>query len=117
MYEQAHDSHDLKTACDFFKEAASYLSSLPPTCFHHAQCWARTLVQYNATSSLTAYHTEIGLLPQLAALYLDLPSRQQILSTKIYSTFVSDAAACAVGLNQYNTAVEFLEVSRSIFWS
>jgi hypothetical protein len=66
---------------------------------------------------LAAYSTAIKLLPQLAALHLDLPSRQQILSTAKGITLSSDAAACAVNFGQYNTAVEFLEASRSVFWS
>jgi hypothetical protein len=69
------------------------------------------------TSALDAYHAAIELLPQLAALHLDLPSRQQILSNSKDSTLALDAASYAVGMNQYNIAVEFLEAGRSIFWS
>jgi hypothetical protein len=66
---------------------------------------------------LAAYRTAIELLPQLAALHLDLPSRQQILATAKGTTLASDAASCAVGMGQYNIAVEFLDTGRSIFWS
>ncbi|KAJ6571256.1 CHAT domain-containing protein [Mycena capillaripes] len=117
LYERTHKSHDLDSACHLFQEAAKYPSSAPLTCFHLAQSWAETVSQYRPTSSLAAYHTAIELLPRLAALHLDLPSRQKILSTKTDSTLASDAATCAVGLSQYNTAVELLEASRSIFWS
>ncbi|KAJ6571258.1 CHAT domain-containing protein [Mycena capillaripes] len=116
-YEWTHESHDLDSACDLFQEAVTYPSSALLTRFHHAQSWAKTVIRYRPTSSLAAYHTAIELLFQLAALHLDLLSRQKILSTKTVSTLASDIATCAVGLGQYNTAVELLEASRSIFWS
>ncbi|KAJ6585772.1 CHAT domain-containing protein [Mycena capillaripes] len=117
LYERTCDIHDLESACDLFQEAATYLSSSPLTRFRHACSWAECIAQYSPTSSLTAYHAAIRLLPQLAALHLDLPSRQQILTTIKQSSLASNAATCAVDQTQYNTAVEFLEASRSVFWS
>ncbi|KAF8193164.1 CHAT domain-containing protein [Mycena galopus ATCC 62051] len=98
-------------------EAATYSSSSPLTRFHHAVFWATTAVKHGHTSSITAYHAAIELLPQLAALHLDFPSRRQILSTAHDTRLASNAATCAVGLGRYNIAVEFLEASRSVFWS
>ncbi|KAJ6545426.1 CHAT domain-containing protein [Mycena capillaripes] len=119
LYEHTHDPHDLESSWTLFQEAATYMSSAPITRLHHAHSWARNAAKYNHVSSLTAYHTVFGLLSRLAALHLDLLSRQEILSTVSRNalTSASDAAACAVNLGQYNTAVEFLEAGRSVFWS
>jgi hypothetical protein len=116
-YEQQHHSHDLESASHFFQEAVTYPSSSPSTRFRNAQSWAESMAKHNSAWSLTAYRAAIELLPQLAALHLDLPSRQHILSITTDTTLASNSATCAVGLGQYNTAVEFLEASRSIFWS
>lgn len=79
--------------------------------------WTQTAAKYNHTSSLAAYWAAVSLLPRVAALHLDLLSRQQILSTAKGTTLASDAAACAVGMGKYTIAVELLEAGRSIFWS
>ncbi|KAJ7206605.1 CHAT domain-containing protein [Mycena pura] len=117
VYQKTHDGHDLDASCDLFREAVTYQSSSPLTRFKHARSWAVTTAQFGHSSCLTGYHKAIELLPQLAALHLDLHSRQDILSTASVTTLASEAAACAVRLGRYNVAVEFLEASRSIFWS
>jgi hypothetical protein len=66
---------------------------------------------------LAACQTAIELLPRLSALHLDLPSRQEILATANGTLLASGAATCAVTLGRYDLAVEFLEASRSVFWS
>ncbi|KAF7354370.1 CHAT domain-containing protein [Mycena venus] len=116
-YKVTRDNRDLERACELFQEAVAYSSSSPSTRFHHAWSWAHYMAEDCPTSSLTAYHAAIELLPQLAALDLDLPSRQRVFSNLTKTSLPSEAAACAVGLCQYNTAVELLEASRSIFWS
>ncbi|KAJ7205774.1 CHAT domain-containing protein [Mycena pura] len=117
MYTHNHDIHTLDNAFEVFQEASEYLSSPPLTRFHHSIFWAKTATRHGHSSSLTAYQVAIQLLPQVAGLHLDLPSRQQILSTIRGATLVSGAASFAVGLGNYNLAVEFLEASRSVFWS
>ncbi|KAJ6574229.1 CHAT domain-containing protein [Mycena capillaripes] len=116
-HQQVHDSHILDSAYDLFQQAATYLSSSALARFRLACFWAKTMAQLSPTSSLAAYHVAIQLLPQLAALHLDLPSRQRILFTTPNNALAAEAATCAVGLGQHNTAVELLEASRSIFWS
>ncbi|KAJ7108308.1 CHAT domain-containing protein [Mycena epipterygia] len=118
-YKYSKHSGDLDQACTLSEEAISYLTSSPRTCFLHACYWAFTAHQHSHSSALPAYHATIELLPQLAALHLDLHSRQEILSTAQDqdTSLASKAAACAVGLAQFDTAVEFLEASRSVFWS
>ncbi|KAJ6537190.1 CHAT domain-containing protein [Mycena capillaripes] len=108
---------DLDQACALFQAATTYIPSSPHTRFHRARSWARNAARYAHISALPAYNAAIELLPQLAALHLNLPSRHEILSTAQCTTLASDAAACAVSLSQFHTAVELLEASRSVFWS
>ncbi|KAJ6572878.1 CHAT domain-containing protein [Mycena vulgaris] len=111
-----HSQGDLTHGCDLLQEATTYLSSSPLTRFNHARSWA-IAVRFYHSSCLPAYHIAIELLHQVAALHLDPPSRRGILSTRSCATLASAAAACAVDMSQYNTAVEFLEAGRSVFWS
>ncbi|KAJ7897480.1 CHAT domain-containing protein, partial [Mycena leptocephala] len=117
VYRLTNDSSPLDNALELFKEASIYLASPLLIRFQHTVSWATTAARYGHISALTAYSTAIELLPQLAALHLELPLRQQMLSTADSSGLASRAASCAVGLGQCNLAVEFLEASRSIFWS
>jgi tetratricopeptide (TPR) repeat protein len=114
-----HSPHtgDLDQACALLQEATMYLSSSPRNRFRHARSWAFTAEQCNHPSALPAYRATIELLPQLAALHLDLPSRQEILFKIQAHTIASDAASCAVDVGQFHVTVEFLEASRSVFWS
>ncbi|KAJ6517634.1 CHAT domain-containing protein [Mycena vulgaris] len=119
LYVHSKDDDDLDQALALFQEATTYSSSSPLTRFLQACSWARTAATYThtLTSALAGYHAAIELLPQLVALHMDLSSRQQILSTAGGAMLASAAATCAVELEQYNIAVEFLEASRSVFWS
>ncbi|KAF8177479.1 CHAT domain-containing protein [Mycena galopus ATCC 62051] len=117
MYKHTCNNEELDQACILLQEAAAYLTSLPFTRFRHARAWASIASSNDHTSSLKAYHAAIQLLPRLAALHLNLPSRQELQYSAHGTTLASDAAAYTVKLGQYNTAVEFLEASRSIFWS
>ncbi|KAJ6543772.1 CHAT domain-containing protein [Mycena vulgaris] len=112
LYVHSKDDDDLDQALALFQEATTYSSSSPLTRFLQASTYTHTL-----TSALAGYHAAIELLPQLVALHMDLSSRQQILSTAGGAMLASAAATCAVELEQYNIAVEFLEASRSVFWS
>ncbi|KAJ7108164.1 CHAT domain-containing protein [Mycena epipterygia] len=117
LYSHTNNGATLDNMAILFEKAVKYLSSSPLIRFRHACSWARTAAQYNHTSSLPAYNAAIELLPQVVALHLDVVSRQQILSTRDAVSLASGAATCAVGLSQFDLAVEFLEASRSVFWS
>ncbi|KAF8182738.1 CHAT domain-containing protein [Mycena galopus ATCC 62051] len=117
LYTITDDIDHLDNACSIFREAATYSSASPLGRFRHAHYWAKNAAGFAHISALDAYQTAIELLPQLAAFHLDLPSRQHILSITSGSTFASDAASYAVGKGLHNTAVEWLEASRSVFWS
>ncbi|KAJ6554774.1 CHAT domain-containing protein, partial [Mycena capillaripes] len=117
MYSNSKHSVYLDQACALFQQATMCMSSSPRTRFHLANSWASTADRYRHTSALSAYHAAVKFLPQHAALHLDFSSPQQILSTKQVTTLSSKAAACAVQHNEFSTAVEFLEASRSVFWT
>ncbi|KAJ7737609.1 CHAT domain-containing protein [Mycena maculata] len=116
-YEHAGDPNHLNDALTLLQEASLYISSSLLTRFRNTHLWARTAARYHPPSALPAYHVAINLLPKVAALHLDLRLRQRLLATLKSTDLVSGAAVCAVGLAQYATAVEFLEASRSVFWS
>ncbi|KAF8196335.1 CHAT domain-containing protein [Mycena galopus ATCC 62051] len=107
----------LNNAISAFKEASTYPSSSPLIRFDASYVWATVATQHSHSSSLDAFRKAIDLLPQLAAFHLDLTSRQKILTRGTVTSLASDSAACAIDLNAYNVAVEFLEASRSIFWA
>ncbi|KAJ7783932.1 CHAT domain-containing protein [Mycena maculata] len=116
-YEHGRDPNHLNDAFALFQEASLYLSSSLLTRFQHTHHWASTAARYHHPSALPAYHVAINLLPRLAALHSGLRFRQQLLTALKSTDLVSEAAVCAVGLSQYATAVEFLEATRSVFWS
>ncbi|KAJ7774138.1 CHAT domain-containing protein [Mycena maculata] len=116
-YEHGRDPNHLNDALALLQEASLYSSSSLFTRFQPTHLWARTAARHHHPSALPAYRMAINLLPQLATLHLDLRFRQQLLTTLTGTDLVSGAAVCAVGLAQYATAVEFLEASRSVFWS
>ncbi|KAJ7747449.1 tetratricopeptide repeat-containing protein [Mycena maculata] len=116
-YECGRDPHHLSDAITLLQEASHHVSSSPLKRFTHTCLLARTAAKHDHPSALPAYRAAINLLPQLAALHLDLRLRQQLLATLNGTGLASDAAACAIGLNEYATAVEFLEASRLVFWS
>ncbi|KAJ7676200.1 CHAT domain-containing protein, partial [Mycena rosella] len=117
LYLHTKNSYALNKAFSLFQEAATYISSPPLTRFQCAYFWATIASPLGHSSSLTAYSTVIELLPQLAALHWDLPSRQQRLSTKYVTEVAAGACTCALSLGRYDMAIEFLEASRSVFWS
>ncbi|KAJ6526886.1 tetratricopeptide repeat-containing protein [Mycena vulgaris] len=107
----------LDDAISALQEASTYMSSSPVSRFDSSNEWAEIATMHNHSSSLAAYRTNINLLPQLAALHLELKSRQNMLTSSKITSLASASAACAISLSENNIAVEFLEASRSIFWA
>ncbi|KAJ7124332.1 CHAT domain-containing protein [Mycena epipterygia] len=116
-YTHWQDPDRLEDAMSLFQEGSLYLSSSPLVRFKHTHTWAEAAADSHHPSSLPAYRGAISLLPQLAALHLDMRSRHQLLTTLRGSVLASGAATCAVDLGEYEIAVELLETSRSVFWS
>ncbi|KAJ6512358.1 CHAT domain-containing protein, partial [Mycena vulgaris] len=109
---------DLITSAITALEEASADSSAPLLLrFKSAIRWASAAHQTHHSSALDAYKIALGLLPRLAALDLDIRSRQEILVVAQSHDLESAAATCASDLGQYETALELLETGCSVFWS
>ncbi|KAJ7845667.1 hypothetical protein B0H13DRAFT_1908209 [Mycena leptocephala] len=115
-FEQQRDPKDIDEAIELL-EASTYSSSSPLSQFKTSDTWARLANNQGRSSSLTAFHTCVDLLPQLALLHLDLHSHQQMVTRTEITSLASASATCAIGLHQHNAAVEFLQATRSVFWS
>ena len=116
-YEHSGDKTHPDNAISAIQEASSYSMSPLRTRFDYAQIWVEIAARHNHNSLLMAYQSAIDLLPQLAAVHVDLASRYQILTATQSTHLAFGAATCAINEGQYNTAVQLLETSRSIFWS
>ncbi|KAJ7242667.1 CHAT domain-containing protein [Mycena rebaudengoi] len=98
------------------REASTYVQGSLLSRLRASNTWTRIAAEHRHSSWLDAVHTRINLLPQLAAFHWDLTTRQQILS-KSEVTDSSSSALDAINQGQHDAAVEFLEASRSIFWT
>ncbi|KAJ7210756.1 hypothetical protein GGX14DRAFT_624867 [Mycena pura] len=114
-FEQQGDPSDIDEAITLYRDASTYMHSSPLTRLYASHKWVTCAIIHDHGSSVDAYRTAINLLPQLAAFYLDLTSRHQMLAR--IGSLASASAFHAIGQNQNNLAVEFLEASRSIFWA
>ncbi|KAF8497990.1 CHAT domain-containing protein, partial [Gautieria morchelliformis] len=112
-FQRFGDSGDLKTAIVHYSLAARSTTGSPSSRFQASTSWARC-AQHLGSFPLEAYAIAIDLLPQLAWMGLPITDRHyQLLDS---SRVVRDAAAAAVKVGQYNTAVEWLDQGRSIIW-
>ncbi|KAJ7896193.1 CHAT domain-containing protein [Mycena leptocephala] len=100
-----------------FREASTYLYTSPLKKLEVIFNWIITATKHDHITSLEACRTAINLLPEIAAFHLDLNARQQILAKKQFARLASLAVSCAIKQRQPNIAVEFLEATRSIFWT
>ncbi|KAJ7257747.1 hypothetical protein C8J57DRAFT_1647484 [Mycena rebaudengoi] len=98
------------------REASTYVQGSLLSRLRASNTWTSVAAEHRHSSWLDAVHTRINLLPQLAAFHWDLTTRQQILS-KSEVTNSSSSALYAINQGQHDAAVEFLEASRSIFWT
>ncbi|KAJ7114067.1 CHAT domain-containing protein [Mycena epipterygia] len=113
-YQRSPDPLLAEKAVDASREASMYSS------VHHrfqtCKSWATYATRIQHSSALEAYSKAIELLPQAAVLDLDVSSRQKALTAIRSDGIASDAAACAIRVNELGKAIEFLEAGRSIFW-
>ncbi|KAJ7108260.1 CHAT domain-containing protein [Mycena epipterygia] len=117
LYEQTAQVADLTSAILALQEGSTDPLTFPLVRFRAAKTWSSVAHKHHHPSALDAYETALCLLPRLAALSLDAPSRQAILVVARSNNLGSDAAACAINRSQYNTALELLEAGCSVFWS
>ena len=116
LFTRTHELDHLNKALGAFRVAVACEAAPASKRMPSAKSWARMADLSGHESALDAYRSAIGLLPRLAMLNLDLQSRQQSLTVGS-DGLARDAAACAIRLGQYDTAVELLEAGRAIFWS
>ncbi|KAF8999076.1 hypothetical protein BDQ17DRAFT_1427982 [Cyathus striatus] len=109
------DVNALELSVCTFRLAAAHETAPVFLRFRAARRWAE-LVDDRHPSTLEACKVAIGLLPRLAALNLDIHSRQEILKSGVDS-LARNAARCALRSGDPVLAVEFLEEGRSMFWS
>ncbi|KAJ6576087.1 CHAT domain-containing protein [Mycena vulgaris] len=117
LYKQTSRVNCLSDAILSFEEASTDSSAPLLVRFQAAKRWASVSHKNYHSSALDAYKTALGILPRLAALDLDIMSRQKILVASQSHDLGSDAAVCAIDLGQYKAALELLEAGRSVFWS
>lgn len=106
---------DLDDAMAAFRAAVECETATVSKRLYAAQQWASN-ADGNHDSALEAFQNAIELLPHLAALELDLPSRQQLLMSNS-DGLIRNAAACAIRSGMFVKAVELLEAGRGVFWS
>ncbi|KAF8510032.1 CHAT domain-containing protein [Gautieria morchelliformis] len=114
-YTHSNDSGDLQSAMDVFRKAVACETAPASQRFRAARAWTIHADSIHH-SALDAYQAAIELLPRLAMLSLDLPSRQQALTSGT-DGLACAAAACAIESGQFERAVELLEEGRAVFWS
>ncbi|KAJ6599666.1 CHAT domain-containing protein [Mycena sp. CBHHK59/15] len=113
-FEQLHDPEDSRQLLDHYTSAAC--SAIGPTHvrFNAARIWAQHAHIHQPSSILRAYTTAIELLPELASLGLSITDRHHLLLQA--GQVARDAAACAIAVQDYQKAVEWLEQGRSVIW-
>jgi len=84
--------------------------------FHSAREWALRANEHRHPSDIEAFDAVLGILPQLAALSLDIKARQTALPPGS-SGLACLASKCAIRNGNLQKAVEFLEAGRGVFWS
>ncbi|KAJ7204141.1 CHAT domain-containing protein [Mycena pura] len=117
VYANKKDERALSDGVVAAQEASKDVSLAPLARFHILYDWATAAAEHNHPTALLAYKKTIDLLPQLAALHLDIASRHETLTRDTVVWAVYLAATCAIKQGQHHVAVEFLEGSRALFWA
>ncbi|PPQ86284.1 hypothetical protein CVT25_005505 [Psilocybe cyanescens] len=115
QFNQRGEQHVLDEAMSFFSAAAQYLFQPPSHRLNFSKRWIALAVQSQHSSAIHAYETALQTLPQVAALSLDVQSRQKALTTGT-DGLARDASICAILSENLHKAIEFLEAGRGIFW-
>jgi hypothetical protein len=116
QFEQGGQQSDLDEAVSLFLTATQYLFQSPSYRLHVAKDWIHCADRNQHISAIDAYKAALQALPQVAALSLDVESRQGAL-TAGSDGLARDASRCAIRSGCIDEAIEFLEAGRSIFWS
>ncbi|KDR80467.1 hypothetical protein GALMADRAFT_1201610 [Galerina marginata CBS 339.88] len=115
-YQVTNDPSHLTHAMSSFSAAMQCLSKSPSQHFRVAQTWAYYADLYHHRSAIEAYDAVLYILPQLAALSLDIKSRHEALTARS-DGLARKAARCAIREGFLDKAVEYLDTGRAVFWS
>ncbi|PPQ80535.1 hypothetical protein CVT26_004314 [Gymnopilus dilepis] len=116
-YERANSNPDLlDEAMKLFSEASSFFLQSSSSRFRKAVLWANHAERFKHPSALQAFDLALSILPELAAVGLDIQSRHDSLARESEG-IARKAAACAIRASDFAKAVEFLETGRGVFWS
>jgi tetratricopeptide (TPR) repeat protein len=116
-FEHLGEQADLAAAVSLFKSAAQIDSAYPHQALLAARPWAAAShLNGDLQSALEGYRTALELLPKVAWLGLNIPSRQHWLVEETSDHLGCLAATCAIQLGRFEEAVEFLDMSRSVIW-
>jgi len=99
-----------------FLATIQYSFQSPSNCLRVARRWICCADRNQHCSAIDAYEAAIQALPQVAALSLDVASRQDSMTAGT-DGLARDAARCAICSGHIDKAIELLEAGRSIFWS
>jgi tetratricopeptide (TPR) repeat protein len=111
-----NDPSLLAHAMSSFSEAIQCPSNSPSQHFRIAQIWAYYADLHQHPLAIKAYDAALSILPQLAALSLDVHSRHKALTVGSHG-LACRAARCAIQKGCLDKAVEYLETGRAVFWS
>ncbi|CAE6482999.1 unnamed protein product [Rhizoctonia solani] len=109
------NAKSLNDSSDSFRKAAQHSAGRPFDRFDAATRWAR-VASYSHSEQLEAYQTAMDLVPRLIWLGTSISQRysQEIIQTVGKVTLGS--ASVAIGLNEYEKALEWLEQGRAVVW-
>ncbi|EDR09388.1 uncharacterized protein LACBIDRAFT_318922 [Laccaria bicolor S238N-H82] len=116
QFQQGGQQSDLDKAMSLFLAATQYPFQSPSNRLRVARGWTRCADRNQHSSAIDAYEASIQALPRVAALSLDVASRQDAM-TAGSDGLARDAARCAIRSGCIDKAIELLEAGRSIFWS
>jgi tetratricopeptide (TPR) repeat protein len=113
-FERTEEAEDLERAVSSFKASATACHGHPNVRIRSAKQWA-ALAEMDPSQAMSAYQVLIDLIPQVAWLGSSVQSRHEAIKTFIGDS-VHAAVATAIGAQQYEKAVEWLEQGRFIVW-
>lgn len=97
----------LDEAMSSFAAATQCLSKSPSHRLRTAKYWIFQAEKYQHATAIDAYETALQALPQIAALSLDLQSRQKALFAGT-DGLARNASRCAIRAGNIGKAIEFL---------
>ena len=112
-FQQFHDPGDLDAATHQFSSAASSDVCSTSVQFKASVRWARCAQLSGHHSPLDAYALSLQLLPQLVWLGLIPNCYHHLLKAGV---MVRDTVAAAIAVQEYLTAIEWLEQGQSVVW-